>query len=158
MLEDLRPMGLTEVARQLGIDPFEVVRLMVVARMPAEQLRFTSDQVERIRQAGGIEAWWSGAKPATDSRARVRMVAQQMVERGFVGEKTTRADNLWRGLPLDEAEVVRNAVAAMVKEGWLITVASAKGAQVAILPRALEEMKRLADGKSEPGFLGMGKR
>lgn len=52
MLDDLRPKTLSEVAKQLGVDPFEVVRLLVVTRTVPERWAFSSDQIDRLRAAG----------------------------------------------------------------------------------------------------------
>ena len=53
MLDDFRPLTLTEVARQLGSDPFEVVRLLVKFNQVPDTLQFKADQVEKLRQAAG---------------------------------------------------------------------------------------------------------
>jgi hypothetical protein len=53
MLDDFRPSTLTEVARQLGTDPFEVVRILVQSNQVPETLQFKSDQIEKLRQAFG---------------------------------------------------------------------------------------------------------
>lgn len=53
MLDDFRPQTLTEVAKQVGTDPFEVMRVLVVARAVPDHLAFTDDQVQKLRQAMG---------------------------------------------------------------------------------------------------------
>ena len=53
MLDDFRPLTLTDVARQLGTDPFEVIRVLVQSNQVPETLQFKSDQVEKLRQAFG---------------------------------------------------------------------------------------------------------
>lgn len=53
MLDEMRPVGLTEVAKQLGIDPFELVRRMVAAGAVPPTMQFTQAQVERLRQVVG---------------------------------------------------------------------------------------------------------
>lgn len=51
MLDELKPMTLTEAAKALGTDPFELVRVMVASGIAPQTLGFTREQVDRLRQA-----------------------------------------------------------------------------------------------------------
>ncbi len=53
MLDEMRPVGLTDVAKQLGTDPFELMRRLVAAGAVPETLQFTRDQIERLRETVG---------------------------------------------------------------------------------------------------------
>lgn len=53
MIDEFRPRTLTEVAKMMGSDPFEVIRLLTAARSVPESLTFTEEQVQRVRQAMG---------------------------------------------------------------------------------------------------------
>jgi len=53
MLEEFVPLTLTDVAKQLGVDPFEVMRLLVVNKSVPEGLAFTPEHVEKLRQVMG---------------------------------------------------------------------------------------------------------
>lgn len=53
MLDEMRAVGLSDVAKQLGIDPFELVRRMVAAGAVPDTLQFTQAQVEKLRQVVG---------------------------------------------------------------------------------------------------------
>jgi hypothetical protein len=49
MLDEFRPLTITDVAKQLQTDPFEVMRLLVAAKAVPEGLVFTPEHVERLR-------------------------------------------------------------------------------------------------------------
>lgn len=53
MMDDFRPLTLSDVARQLGLDPFEVVRLLVQAGALPDNMQFKAEHVDRLRQATG---------------------------------------------------------------------------------------------------------
>ena len=149
-------MGLHDAARALGVDPFEVVRLLGVARVAPDQFRFTSDQVDKLRQVGGIEAWWTQSAGVADDnahRGRLRSALQMMLDKQLIGDKATRLDNVWRGLGAADAAVLRDAVACLVKDGILIAGMSPRGRQLAIHPKAPDEVRRIAAGTSEPASI-----
>jgi hypothetical protein len=149
-------LGLVDVARRLGVDPFEVVRLMVVGGVASTTLRFSPDDVARLASLTGIEADWALVSPPSDTnpmRARVRGVLGRLLQSGRVGSATTRRDNLWRGLPDAEAAVVMHAVAVLVGEGHLWVDAATSVDRVSANPKAVVELQRIVDGKSEPPSL-----
>jgi hypothetical protein len=51
MLDDFRPRTLSEVAKAVGSDPFEVMRILVRSGSVPEHLSFSDAQLESIRQA-----------------------------------------------------------------------------------------------------------
>ena len=154
MLADLRPLNLSDAAHALGVDPFEVVRLLVASRTldGGAPLQLTRDRVDDLRSTAGIEHWWqeSGA-PAGDNplRAAVQGALQQLVSRDLVGDRSTRLDNLWRGLGYEQQVAVEQAVMVLLEEGKLTTAASARGVQVSIAPGAEAELAQIAKGRAD---------
>lgn len=151
MLDDFRPMGLDALAARIGVDPLEAVRMLVVAGACTDDQIFRPDHVEKLIQAGQIETWWSSPAPA-DPKARVRGALQMLVDRGLVGDKIARLDNLWRGLGAD-AEVIREAVDVLVADGLLQLTHTSAGAMVSIAARSKSEIERIAQGNHEPAAL-----
>lgn len=159
MLAELRPMSLSDAARHLGVDPFEVVRLLVAAGGEAgaghgwpTSLHLSHEQAEALRASAGIEHWWQDAPPPADDnplRSAVLGAVQQLVSRGLVGERTTRLDNLWRGLGYEQQVAIEQAVMVLLEEAKLVTAASPRGVQVSIAPGAEKELEQLASGEAE---------
>lgn len=152
MLDDLRPVGLSDAARELGVDPFEVVRLMVATGMDAESLTLRSEDVAAIRKSAGIEWWWSDTMLPEDEnllRAAVRGALDGLLSRGLIGATTTRLDNLWRGLEVMQQVAIEQAVMVLLEEGKLTTVASPHGVQVSIAPGAEDALREIAAGTAE---------
>lgn len=160
MLEELRPLGVSDAAKRLGIDVFEVVRLLVASGTTPEHLQLSPDHVERLRVFGGIEApWWGEAELPEDEhplRQRVRAAVQLLIDRGFVGDTTTRMDNVWRGLPDDDQAFLQTALTVIGEEGLLAVVATPVGVQVAIAPDRLDTARAIADGSHDtPGLTAL---
>jgi len=158
MLGELRPLGLSDAARSLGVDPFEVVRLMVAFEKLHERLLLKHDDVDALREAAGIEDWWRETKLPEDTnrlRAAVRGALHQLVSRRLIGEVTTRLDNLWRALALDQQVAIEQAVMMLLEEEKLLTAASPRGVQVSIAPGAEGELDAIANGETEHAELAM---
>ena len=51
MLDEFRPATLSDLARELSIDPLEVMRLLVLQKIPPDKLVFSREQVTRLREA-----------------------------------------------------------------------------------------------------------
>lgn len=160
MLDELGAKGLADTARELGCEPFDVIQLAIAARggaLGAQPLLFGRNEVERMRSLGGIEGpWWAEvqlpADPSAD-RARVRAALQQLQMRGYLGDKQTRVDNVWRGLGAEQRDLLRRALAALVADGLLLTRGTPTGIQVSIDPKALAAVQDLVGGKSTPDTL-----
>ena len=153
MLDELRPLGLTDVARRLELDPFEVVVLLVRGGVIPEALRLTEDHVEKLTSYSGIEFWWPAAVQPIDTNARralVRSAVGQLLERNLIGDASTRIDNLWRGLPEAEASMLQRAVSAMVEAQILMTTCSATGWSISVNPDAQPIAVRLAANGDAP--------
>jgi hypothetical protein len=157
MLDEFRSVGLTDAARRLGVDPFDVVRLLVADGRRGATLRFDHATIEHLRQLGRIEgSWWTGVSlPADPSplRARVRAAVQLLQQRGHVGASQTRMDNTWRGLSPDEQDGLRRCLQALADDGVLDVHATSIGAMVSISPKALDQVQKLVAGGATPAAL-----
>lgn len=159
MLDELRPLGLGAAARSLGVDLFEVVRLLVASDGDLETLRLTPEQLERLRAFGAIEPpWWPDVELPEDEhplRQRVRAAVQQLIDRGFVGAPT-RMDNVWRGLPVDDQAFLQTALTVLGEEGVLAITASPAGVQLAVAEDRFELARAIADGRQDtPGLAAL---
>ena len=160
MLDELRPMGLSAAARSLGVDLFEVVRLLVASETGPDSLRLTPEHVEQLRVFGGIERpWWPDVELPEDEhplRQRVRAAVQQLLDRGYVGAVTTRMDNVWRGLPTDDQVFLQTALTALGEEGVLAITATPAGMQVAVVEERVDVARAIADGRHDtPGLTAL---
>ena len=158
MRDDLRPLSLTEAARSLGIDPFEVVRLMVAGTgVPQGQLYLTREQVETLRSQGGIDpSWWEGARLPDDPnprRRRLRAALSLLLVRDHVGDSVTRLDNVTRGLPPEEQRFLTNALRILSDVGLLTFEVRLIGVMVAVVPSAVGQVRTIADGNDMPAAL-----
>jgi hypothetical protein len=153
MTSELRPAPLAEAARQLDIDPFELVRLMVAAGQRPQLLELTGIDLVRIAEFAGIERWWDeeGDAPedANPKRARVRTAIGALLSRRFVGTRRTRRDNLWRGRPRHDREVIEEAVEALVEQGLLETEPHVRGIRISAAEDAVSKLERFVEG-AEP--------
>ena len=154
MLDELRPLGLADAARDLGVDPFEVVRLLVIAEAVPDRMALTADHIEKARETGGIEEWYGDGDglPEDDNAKRrvIRGALGKMVDGGYVGETTTRMDNVWRGIDADGQLVLQQMVSQLVSEGHLLTAASQKGVQISLNPESMDVVTKVVEGKKAP--------
>ena len=156
MISELRPHGLKEAAFRLGLDPFELVRLLVQGPGVPDGLLLSEQVVQTIKSTAGLRWLWNGITLPEDEhagRARVRAALRILVDEGFVGESTTRVDNLWRGLNAADALLVRSAVAVLIQEGMLQTFASPLGMQVSAVSERVQELDKIAAGGTAPAAL-----
>ena len=157
MLEELQPLTLSKAALALGVDPLEVVRLLVVADMDTARLSVPHEDLERLRTAGGIESWWVDATlPEDDNslRAAIRGALGQLVERGLFGDSKTRLDNLWRGLSSEQQVAIEQAAMTLVAEGKLEMKADPKGVLVSAPEEARSELEAIVAGEGGEELLG----
>jgi hypothetical protein len=151
------PIGLYEAGRLLGLDPFEIVRLLVLAgAFPAREIALGPEHLAVVRSTGGVEDWWTPPPPRTGDARRsiVLAVLGRLIEHGAVGDTGTRADNLWRGLPPEDQLLVQQAVQLLVQSGRIATWMTPRGVQVAVAHEAVEDLRRVAAGEADPGPLG----
>lgn len=158
MLDALLPANLGVTARGLGLHPFEVVRLAVLAdKVPEDAWLFDEDDLSALREFGGIEDdWWEGAALPDDShsrRRRLRGMLARMIERDLVGDNPTRLDNLWRGLSDEEAVFVERGAMQLASAGILTIAPSPAGRVVSIVPARLSEAETIARQARTPPTL-----
>lgn len=159
MLDELQPLSLTAAARRLGIDPFEVVRLLVVAdAVPKGPFALPPELVQRLAELGRIEPpWWEGvALPNGEGPPglkRIRAALGLLLSRGHTTGQPTRLDNVWRGLAPGEQQQISRALHALVDEGLLAIEAAPIGQLVWILDGATERVQAIAEGSDIPDSL-----
>ena len=154
-MDELRPVSLTDAARRLGVDPFEVVRLLVASdAMPDGQPFLTSERVEHLRELGGIEpSWWNDVRMPEDNdvrRKHIRVALRLMLERGVVGDAMSRLDNVSRGLPMETQRWVSAALRCLADEGLLRLEFRPTGPMVAVVAGAEARVRTIADGNEMP--------
>lgn len=148
MIDEIRPIGLKEVSLTLGLDPLEVVRLLVLAQaFPEGELALTPDHVARLREVGGIEFWWDDSP--TDPRELVQAMLGHLLSRGYVGESSTRLGNLWRGLQPAQAQTIQHAVNLLLQAGLLATFPHPSGVRIAGVAGAADQLTQAAAGQTE---------
>jgi hypothetical protein len=153
LFEDLRPLGISDAAKQLGIEPFEVVRLLVVANAVPEDLRLSDQHIAKLRQTGGIEFWWKNEPAPTGDNARRAQVCAaigKLLEKKVVGGRSTRVDNLWRGLSPDAKQLVEEAVEVLIESGHLASYNSPRGPQLSVPVEAVPVLQEISSGGVAP--------
>lgn len=157
MMPEFLPTSLGTACKQLGIEPFELTRLVVAAGEPVGRLEFTPTQIESLRKFAGIERWWTeGTSTPTDEialRGLLRGILQRMLESKRIGDQRTRQDNLWRGLPSRQRRFVEDSVDVLVEHGLISVRAEATGVMVSIRPEAVERVQALSEGRDVPDDL-----
>jgi len=158
MIDEFRSVTLSQAAHQLGVDPFEVVRLAQAIATVPDDLRFSAALIAQLRADGGITTPWNERSLPEDTnpiRAAVRGALTLLAEGGFVGANTTRLDNLSRGLTNDQQDAVTEACVVLAEEEALAITATAAGQQVSIVVGQEGIVARIADGSSSPESLSL---
>ena len=155
VLSELQPIGINELSRRLGVDPFEAMRLLLATGFDLKKpLTFPPALVHELRQRGGVdESWWTGVKLAPGGRARVAEALQMLLDRGLVGARTTRMDNVWRGLPFDEQALLQRALTTLTGEGLLVCVGAPTGLQIAVEASKKAQVEGIAKGSASTAGL-----
>jgi hypothetical protein len=145
-----------DAARSLEVDPLEMVRLLVIAGDVPEVLELSDSQIETARTAGALESWWDDyALPEDDDerRAAVRGAVRQLLDRGCVGDGSTRMDNIWRGLQGAQRDAVEAAANAMVDGELATSSADRSGLRFSVNPDAVASLEQLAAGSAVPDVI-----
>ena len=155
MIESLLPTTLTGAARRLGVEPLEVVRLMVVSDSVSPGFKVSEEELGRLAALGRMEwGWWDGFALPDDPqplRQRVRGALQLLISRGATGP--IRMDNLWRGLPPDDQRLIEDALNVLADEELLVIQNAVPGVQVHISSGKTDVIQGIADGTVEsPGL------
>lgn len=157
-LASLMPIGLNEVSRRLGVDPFETVRLLVATGHDLSgPMAFSEAIVETLQEQGGVHAsWWDpAALPTGDGRsvALVHQALKALLDKGYIGDKTTRMDNVWRGLSFEDQSLLQQALTVLTEEGLVRCVGTPVGLQVAVDAFKEAAVKGIASGKKQSAGL-----
>lgn len=156
MRNELLPSTFSAAGLQLELDPFEVLRLLLVAGDPIERLFLDEKQIQSVREAGQLEEWWAGVELPEDTppeRARARALVQLLLDRGVVGDNSTRADNAWRGLPPTEQAFVREVLSILIHEGCVRTFVEASGTRLSVIAESVPLLEAIAAGTAIPDTL-----
>lgn len=147
MIEDLRPLGLTDAARRIGVHPLEVVRRAVAAREPIVPWTFTEARIAALQ---GAEApWFDLTNLPTTPIDRVRAALGALVLRGYQGDRRAPLEGIVAGLPAGDQSLIRRVFDALVREGLLT---AANGAY-SVLPTATDRVSAISTGTSDtPGM------
>jgi hypothetical protein len=156
-LDLFEKLHVSQIASALDLHPFEVARLMGQAGEMPRTLQFGEADIERIRELAGVETWWSNGGVSVEDeipgRALVRSAAQMLLDRGVVDDKTTRADNLFRGLEAADQFVVRRAVNHLIREEILRSIPTAQGLHLRVDKDKVAVLEKIADGSVIPESL-----
>ena len=156
-LDLFEKLRVSQIAGALDLHPFEVARLLGQAgEMPRTQ-QFEEADIDRVRELAGVETWWSSGGATVDDeipgRALVRSAAQMLLDRGVVGDQTTRADNLFRGLEAADQFVVRRAVNHLIRDEVLLSIPTSQGLHLRVEKNQVKVLKKIADGSDIPDSL-----
>ncbi|MFH1467170.1 MAG: hypothetical protein ABIO70_22490 [Pseudomonadota bacterium] len=158
-IDQFKKLGIKDLAARLGIHPFNVVRILTAKSLLTPDLHFEEDDVEKVRRFGGVEYWWTGSCEIIDDsiRARgvLRSIVRELLRRGLVGETTTRADNIYRGLEPDDERVARRALNVLIQEQLVRTLPTPLGIHVSAAPEQRQALERLAEGREIPPALAV---
>ena len=130
-LDLFEKIRVSQIASSLDLHPFEVARLLGQVGGLPRTLAFEEADIDRVRELAGVETWWGSNAPKIEDdvpgRALVRIAAQMLLDREVVGEQTTRADNLFRGLEPADQFVVRRAVNHLIREEVIKSIPTSQG-------------------------------
>ena len=158
-VDQFQKLGVKDLAARLGIHPFNAVRILTAKNQLGSDLLFEEDDIEKVRRFGGIEYWWTGSctleEDGIRARGVLRSIARELVKRGGMGDATTRADNVYRGLEPDDERTARRALNVLIQEQYLRTVPTPLGIHVSVVPDKLNSVERLAAGKEIPPALAV---
>ncbi|MCB9763446.1 MAG: hypothetical protein H6739_27005 [Alphaproteobacteria bacterium] len=147
-------LTLSEVSLRLGIHPFDLIRVLVALDEMPDDLTFSEEDVDRIRERGGLETWWIDDAPAEQVRhddpvpvrGMARAMAMQLIAHKVLGRATTRLDNLIRGLEPESQVYARNVLSKMLQEGYLQTFNTPSGLNISVVSNRAEDLRRIAGG------------
>lgn len=144
MIEELERMSLEQAARRLEIHPVEVIRILVRLDAFPANLRLDERDLERIRRAGGLRAFW---EPGTTGEAMslLQALLAKLLAEDLVDPAGTRADNLFRGLAAAVQPPLRRLVNHLIREGLLITRMGEQGLSVGLSKERLSELREFVE-------------
>ncbi len=147
MIENLRPLGLVDAARRLGVHPLEIVRRTVATREPMLPWTFSE---ARLGSLTGTEApWFDLANLPNTPIGRVRAALGALVLRGYQGDRRAPIEQIVAGLPAGDQALIRRVFEALVREGLL----TGSNGAFSVLPTAADRVSAISTGMSDtPGM------
>ncbi len=145
----LRKLRVDQVARWLEIHPFEVIRTLVRANALPDDLRLDAQDVERVRECGGLETWWDGAGAPGSDAELVAALIERLLERLPDAATSTRSDNIFRGLESHRQIFLRRVVNQLVRIGYLDIVMTAAGLSVTVRPLTRDALGAMTAGSAQ---------
>ena len=161
MVGELQPVSLTDAARELGVGPFEVVRLLVAAdEMPPGRPTLSRATLRRLRELAGLEAsWWSSIDLPDDPDARVAMLRAALgalLARDLLDDAQTRLDNVTRGLDSTDQRWLTQALHQLADEGLLCVRVRPEGVGISVVSEAVGQVRAICEGgEAPPGLAGL---
>ena len=156
-LDLFEKIRVSQIASSLDLHPFEVARLLGQVGGLPRTLAFEEADIDRVRELAGVETWWGSNAPKIEDdvpgRALVRTAAQMLLDREVVGEQTTRADNLFRGLEPADQFVVRRAVNHLIREEVIKSIPTSQGLHLQVDEEQVGVLRGIADGSKIPSSL-----
>ena len=156
-LDLFEKIRVSQIASSLDLHPFEVARLLGQVGGLPRTLAFEEADIDRVRELAGVETWWGSNAPKIEDdvpgRALVRIAAQMLLDREVVGEQTTRADNLFRGLEPADQFVVRRAVNHLIREEVIKSIPTSQGLHLQVDEDQVGVLRGIADGSKIPSSL-----
>ena len=156
-LDLFEKIRVSQIASSLDLHPFEVARLLGQVDGMPHTLAFDEADIERVREIAGVETWWGTNVPSIEDgipgRGLVRTAAQMLLDRDVVGDNTTRADNLFRGLEPADQFVVRRAVNHLIRDEVLTSIPTSQGLHLRVDTEKVNVLQGIADGSDIPTSL-----
>ncbi len=156
-LDLFEKIRVSQIASSLDLHPFEVARLLGQVGGLPRTLAFDEGDIDRVRELAGVETWWGSNAPkiedSVSGRGLVRTAAQMLLDRDVVGDHTTRADNLFRGLDPADQFVVRRAVNHLIREEVIKSIPTSQGLHLRVDEGKVGVLRGIADGSNIPSSL-----
>ncbi len=153
-IKSFQKLSLSQVAAQLSIHPFDLIRVLVAKQALPPDFRFSPHDIVTLRSLTGIEIWWTPdtQRPQDDipERSLLRCLCSQLVARGVIGSNTTRLDNLLRGLDIGEQATLRALIRALMATGLLTSKNTPSGLRVSVVEGREYALTHIAEGGSVP--------
>ncbi|MCB9741079.1 MAG: hypothetical protein H6741_17410 [Alphaproteobacteria bacterium] len=151
-------VSLTDVSLRLGIDPFDLIRVLVSLDALPDDLHFAEDEIDDVKELAGLETWWTPAaagqrmrhEDSIPARGMARGMCRQLLDHQVLGRSATRWDNLMRGLEPDAQLLARNVLHTLLQEGYLQIFNTASGLNISVVATRAEDLRRIAEGDFYP--------
>jgi len=154
MYAELFPLTVSDVADQLGIRRTEVLRLRVCCVQHTGALHITDEQVQEMATFAGIFSLTDRISEASENQYHGSLwllpILQVFIDEGWVDTVTVRMDNIWRGLPKEEARILQEMTYCLVRDQILKIYSSNRGKQIAISENHLETVREMVSGQFLP--------